>query len=72
MANLEFIMEKMSSFYHEVISMKENSLQAQKLKWMGKALCGDCGKQFMNKKGVKQHILRMHVKNRIIWKYPKK
>ena len=28
---------------------------------MERAHCGSCGKQFANKKGVKQHILRMHV-----------
>ena len=27
---------------------------------MEKSVCGQCGKQFANKNGVKKHILRMH------------
>ena len=30
------------------------------LKNMQRTVCGKCGKYFTNKKGVKQHMLRMH------------
>ena len=29
---------------------------------MEKSVCGQCGKQYTNKKGVKQHMQRMHNK----------
>ena len=35
------------------------------MRGMEKSSCGQCGKQFTNKKGVKQHILRMHVVKRL-------
>ena len=56
--NLEFVMDKLPAFYKEVFSYKDGKLTATKVKWMQKATCGQCGKQFTNKKGVKQHVLR--------------
>ena len=58
--NLEFIIEKLSMFYREVCSLNRDSLSAVEVKNMQRAVCGICGKHFTNKKGVKQHILRIH------------
>ena len=49
-------------FYKEVLKTQEiGSSSALALKEMQRAACGKCGELFSNKKGVKQHILRMHV-----------
>ena len=58
--NLDFILEKLSLFYSEVCEMVENALGEIDYKEMHKCLCGKCGKTFTNKRGLKQHIMRMH------------
>ena len=58
--NLEFILEKLSLFYREVCEMKGNERQAITYKDIERSLCGKCGKTFSNKRGLKQHILRIH------------
>ena len=60
--NLEFIMDKLASFYKEVSISQDKAIKATKKLWVEKAVCSKCGKFFTNKKGVKQHILRMHAK----------
>ena len=59
-ANIEFIIDKLSSMYQEVVCLQRQSASAQMVKQMEKSLCGQCGKKFTNKKGVKQHMIRMH------------
>ena len=59
-ANMEFIMDNLSSMYREVIKLEDNPITAIQLNYMEKSSCGQCGKQFTNKKGVKPHIIRMH------------
>ena len=54
-------MDKLASFYKEVCAMSPNFMQGMKPKLMEKAKCPQCGKHFTNKKGVKQHIMRIHV-----------
>ena len=56
--NLEFIMDKLSLFYREVCLFTPVETAALN---MQKAICGNCGKQFKDRKGVKQHMLRIHV-----------
>ena len=56
--NLDFILENLSRFYQEVFSMQENS--SVDFKELQRSLCVKCGKHFTNKKGLKQHIMRMH------------
>ena len=41
--------------------MDEVETGIKEIKSIQRAMCGKCGKSFINKKGVKQHILRMHV-----------
>ena len=60
-ANLEFVVEKLPLFYNEVNRSKGAGILSQEIKSIQRAMCGKCGKSFINKKGVKQHILRMHV-----------
>ena len=60
-ANIEFIMDKISSMYQEVANLKEQPQKALKMKQMERSLCGECGKLFTNKKGLKQHIIRTHL-----------
>ena len=56
--NLEFIMDKLALFYREVCLHKPVETAALEVQ---KACCGNCGKQFKDKKGLKQHMLRIHV-----------
>ena len=63
-ANIEFIMDKLSAMYQEVVFLENLSAPTLKLKNGEKSLCGKCGKQFTNKKGVKQHMIRMHTNRR--------
>ena len=58
--NLDFILESLSRFYNEVCAMSEVSPESVKYKELQRSLCAKCGKYFINKKGLKQHILRMH------------
>ena len=60
--NLGFIMDNLATYYQEVCSINNDSLQSLKLRWLEKAQCGECGKQLMNKKGLKLHIVRIHQK----------
>ena len=60
MKNLDFILEKLSMFYKEVCEFKDETFSAIDYKEMQRCLCGNCGKTFTNKRGLKQHILRMH------------
>ena len=56
--NLEFILETLSLFYKEVCETKINTeVGYQDLM---RCLCVKCGKTFTSKRGLKQHILRMH------------
>ena len=56
--NLEFILETLSLFYKEVCEIKVNKeVGYQDLM---RCLCVKCGKTFTSKRGLKQHILRMH------------
>ena len=59
-ANMEFIMDKLSAMYQEVITLENQPIFFLMIKQMEKSVCGQCGKQFTNKKGVKQHMQRMH------------
>ena len=56
--NLDFILEKLSMFYREVCQTQENT--SIDFKELHRSQCGKCGKSFTNKRGVKQHIMRMH------------
>ena len=58
--NLDFILESLSRFYDEVCSLQETTLDAVSYKELQRSLCAKCGKYFTNKKGLKQHVLRMH------------
>ena len=58
--NLEFILEKLSMFYREVCEMESSHRPAINYREMERSLCGECGKTFTNKRGLKQHILRIH------------
>ena len=57
--NLDFILEKLSMFYRDVITIPQEKWAAVEMKEMQKSLCGRCGKTFTNKRGLKQHIMRM-------------
>ena len=54
--NMEFILEKLSMFYREARSMQRAVLTVVDFKEMQRSLCGKCGKNFTNKRGLKQHI----------------
>jgi hypothetical protein len=58
--NFEFIIDKLSLFYREACMMKAEALSAMEFNNMDRSVCLKCGKYFTNKKGVKQHMLRMH------------
>ena len=61
-ANLDFVMDTMSSFYTEICkTIDNNETISHGIKALQRAMCGKCGKSFTSKKGVKQHILRIHV-----------
>ena len=49
-------------FYREVcvFVMQEKTKTPMTFKEMHRSLCGKCGKSFTNKRGLKQHIMRMH------------
>ena len=66
--NLEFIIEKLSSFYREVCKMNEITMTSYEFKNGQKSVCDKCGKYFTNKKGVKQHMLRMHSSRKVVHK----
>ena len=53
-------MDKLCLFYQEVGLSKLAVCSSLELKEMQRAPCRRCGKEFTNKKGVKQHINRMH------------
>ena len=57
--NMEFIVEKLASFYREVRHLAVKELPAP-VRMFDKATCGQCGKQFVNKGGLKRHVIRMH------------
>ena len=58
--NLEFIMEKLSMFYFEVCVLDVDVPKAIVLKDMQRSHCVKCGKFFTNKRGLKQHVAKMH------------
>ena len=58
--NLDFIMEKLSMFYFEVCVMDDNASKAIVLKDLHRSHCIKCGKYFTNRRGLKQHVARMH------------
>ena len=60
--NLEFILDCLLLFYREVCCMAVNTDLEDKA--VQKSVCGKCGKQFVNKKGLKQHVQRMHSSKR--------
>ena len=60
LTNLEFILEKLSMFYREVCVMEQQGSSAMEFRELQRSLCGKCGKYFTNKKGLKQHMIRMH------------
>ena len=60
-ANLDFVMDTMANLYQEVCKQVQLDIDPRKIRAVQRAICGKCGKNFINKKGVKQHILRMHV-----------
>ena len=66
--NLEFIIEKLSTFYREVCKMNEVIMTSFEFKNGQKSICDKCGKYFTNKKGVKQHMLRMHSSRKVLHK----
>ena len=69
-ANMDFVMDTMSTFYQEVCRQMDKDPVLHGIKAMQRAMCAKCGKSFTNKKGVKQHILRMHInKTKAISKY---
>ena len=55
-------MDNLASYYQEVCSISSEYLESLKLRWMENAQCGECGKQYTNKKVLRQHIIRMHQK----------
>ena len=55
--NLDFILEKLSMFYREVCETDPKVLQ---IKDMQRSVCVICSKNFTNKRGLKQHMIRMH------------
>ena len=58
--NLQFILENLSMFYSEVLEIYGSPNSELGFRQTQRSLCSKCGKSFTNKKGVKQHILRMH------------
>ena len=58
--NLDFILEKLSKFYREVCFLQETTSKALELRDLHRSLCIICGKHFTNKRGLKQHIIRIH------------
>ena len=59
--NLEFILEKLSLYYHEARSYKDQSISGiQYAESSDKVVCSQCGKQYISKKGLKAHVLRIH------------
>ena len=62
--NLEFMMENLASLLCEVCAMNPNFMQVMKATFMEKAQCPQCGKHFINKKGVKQHTMRINSENK--------
>ena len=60
-SNLSFIMDNLSMFYKEVCNFGEKVISAKSIMQTQKCICPKCGKVLMNKKGVKTHILRMHL-----------
>ena len=56
--NFEFVFDSLSLFYREVCTLQGKTAVEDKSNQ--KSVCPKCGKQFVNKKGLKQHIQRMH------------
>ena len=59
--NLSFIMDNLSVYYKEVCNLGRNNISAKSIMQTQKCICPKCGKVLTNKKGVKTHILRMHL-----------
>ena len=66
--NLEFVLEKLSTFYREVCKINEVTMTSFEFKNGQRSVCEKCGKYFTNKKGVKQHMLRMHSSRKVVHK----
>ena len=66
--NLEFIMERLSMFYFEVSVIEVDASKAIILKDLQRSHCIKCGKFFTNKRGLKQHVVKMHNKMNILKK----
>ena len=64
--NLEFIIDKLSMFYREVCKLNEVTMTSFEFKNIQRSICGKCNKYFTNKKGVKQHMLRMHSSRKVL------
>ena len=59
--NLEFILEKLSLFFREACSLREQKvLSIQNTETSEKVMCSQCGKQYISKKGLKTHLLRIN------------
>ena len=69
-ANIEFIMDQLSSMYQEVAQLQDKPLIELQMKSMEKSICLECGENFTSKKGLKQHVMRMHVQKPIKQMYP--
>ena len=63
--NLDFILESLSKFYGEVCKVQNTAANsAIEYKDLARSICIKCGKNFINKKGLKQHVIRMHSSKR--------
>ena len=59
--NLMFIVDNLCAYYKDVCKQNNDEISALELKQTQKCLCPKCGKVLTNKKGVKTHMLRMHI-----------
>ena len=61
-------MERLSMFYFEVSVIEVDASKAIILKDLQRSHCIKCGKFFTNKRGLKQHVVKMHNKMNILKK----
>ena len=64
--NLDFILESLSKFYHEVCTIRSTVHDSLSYKELERSLCIKCGKYLATKKGLKQHIIRMHSSKKLM------
>ena len=64
--NLDFVLESLSKFYHEVCTIKSTVHDSLSYRELERSLCIKCGKYFATKKGLKQHVIRMHTSKKLM------